>query len=281
MKPAVRKTVARPAALTGVGLHSGATVRLNILPAESGGGVRFVRMDLPGRPEVRLGDVSREAPPFRSVLKRGEAEVHTVEHLLAACHVLGLTDAAVEIDGPEVPGMDGSALPFALALLDSGLKELPGAGVEPLCVSKPLSAGRGEAQIEAAPDAEGLAIRYALHYPDAPLAQGVRELRIDAATFLKEIAPARTFCMKREAEALRAAGFGKGANTQNTVVVDGDRAVDTALRFPDEPVRHKILDLIGDLYLLGRPVRGAFRAERSGHALNRELLLALAGAEKE
>lgn len=266
-----RKTIARETDLEGIGLHSGATICLTLSPAEHGEGIVFERKDLEGSPTITLADVQADALPLRTALKRGAAEVHTIEHLLAALAGVGVTDIRLGLTGPEVPGMDGSAMPFVIAMHEAGIVELPGDGIEPIVVGEAIELHEGAATMTAQPFAEGFKVTYTLDYPGEPLAQGTRELVVTEQTFLREIASARTFCMKKEAEQLRAAGFGKGANTRNTLVLDGAKVVDNAFRFPDEPVRHKILDLVGDLYLLGRPVRGHIVAQRSGHKMNRAM----------
>jgi len=269
------KTLAQPAVLSGVGLHSGKQTTLKILPAGAGNGIVFVRTDLPGKPRVSVQKFDHNAAPFRTVIKDGAAEVHTVEHVLSALAALGVSDCNIEIDGLEVPGMDGSAQDFAAAIRNAGVKELGGAQIDAIVVTEPVSLEEGIAKISALPHAGGLKVSYTLHYPGHTLAQGTYELEITESSYLKEIAPARTFAVKNEAEKMRAAGLGKGANMQNTVIIDGDKALETALRFDNEPVRHKILDLIGDLYVLGRPVHAHIVAHCSGHRTNRALAMKL------
>jgi UDP-3-O-acyl N-acetylglucosamine deacetylase len=265
------KTVSRRATLSGIGLHSGKEVHVTLCPAPATLGIRFIRTDLSGSPEVAVQDVDENAPPFRSAIRRGAAEVHTVEHLLSAFAGLGITDCRVEIDGLEVPGMDGSAQDFLQAIKQAGIQE-SSASTPAIVVEKEIVVEDGIARIVATPGSEKiLSIDYTLDYPGIPLAQGRFKLELTPENFEREIAAARTFAPRKDAEAMRAAGLGKGANTQNTVIIDGDRIVDTKLRFSDEPVRHKILDLIGDLYLLGRPVFGHIEARCSGHKANREL----------
>jgi UDP-3-O-acyl N-acetylglucosamine deacetylase len=277
MKTLDRLTLRSPVTLVGAGLHSGLTTTLKLLPAEAGASITFVRVDLQGAPEVRVTDVDRNAPPFRTALKKGNADVHTVEHLLSALAALGITDCRIEIDNPEIPGMDGSALDFFHAVQSVGTKPVYGQTLAPLVVEKNVSVEDGIARIKAEPNPEGgLKIRYRLYYPGQPLLQGTQNLDFTTDSFYKEIAPARTFAPLKDAEQMRAAGLGKGANTQNTVIVDGEKVIETTLRFSNEPTRHKILDLIGDLYILGRPVHGIITAECSGHKINRMLALKLA-----
>lgn len=263
--------------LTGVGLHSGQTVTVQLRPANEPG-IVFIRSDLPGQPRIRLADLWLDGPAFRTTLKRGPAEVHTTEHFLSALAGLGVTDVEVALDGAELPGLDGSPRPYADALVSAGIATLSGREVEVVHVNEPVSVEEKGARVTIEPWSEGLSISYELHYPGEPLAQGRYALTVTPETYLREIAPARTFCLRREAEALLAAGFGKGAGTHNTLVLENGKALDATLRFPDEPVRHKIADLLGDLYLLGRPLRGRVKAERSGHRLNRLLAHRLAGS---
>jgi UDP-3-O-acyl N-acetylglucosamine deacetylase len=270
------RTLRSEAVLTGIGLHTGQTVTVRLQPAEAGSGLRFVRCDLTDKPAVSVQDVDPHSAPFRMALKKDKAEVHTVEHLLAALSGSGVTDCLIEIDGQEVPGMDGSALPFAEALQKVGLVS-SGKQTVALAVDQPVSIGDGAASMTVLPRAESLTINYTLHYPGNALAQGNFEIALTPESFLSEIAPARTFVMKADVDAMRAAGLGKGATLQNTVVVDGDKVVETTLRFPNEPVRHKILDLIGDLYTLGMPLRGEIVAKCTGHRQNRQLVARLRG----
>ena len=267
------RTLKSPATLAGSGLHSGRHTTLRLCPAPGGSGIVFVRTDLSGRPQVSARQVDKDAPAFRTALKNGAAEVHTVEHLFSALAALSISDCIIEIDGLEVPGLDGSAKEFADAILAAGVAELGSGMIEPLVIKEPITIQDGIARITALPGEGKLSISYKLHYPEHPLAQGQFDFELEEGSFLRDIAPARTFAIKKDAEAMRAAGLGKGANFQNTVVIDGDKALETALRFPNEPVRHKILDLIGDLYVLGRPVYGRIEAMCSGHKTNRMLAM--------
>jgi len=218
--------------------------------------------------------IDHNAAPFRTVIKNGPAEVHTVEHILSALAGLGITDCIIELNGIEVPGMDGSARDFVDAIQKAGIEKL-NASVPALVVSREVNVEEGIAKISAKPRKGGMKVDYTLHYPDNPLAQGTYSIEITSDSFMKEIASARTFAIKKDAEQMRAAGLGKGATLQNTVVIDGDKAIETTLRFPNEPVRHKILDLLGDLYILGRPVHAHIVAHCSGHRTNRSLAMLL------
>lgn len=259
--------------LQGVGLHSGKIVQLVLKPEHENRGIRFVRSDIPNSPAISSRDVDANGAPFRTALRNGSAEVHTVEHLLSALAGLGVTDCEIQIDGVEVPGLDGSARDFADAIQRAGVVDLS-REIEPIVVRERIFIQDGPASIEALPH-DGFKVTYTLDYPGHPLAQGTFEFEFSEQNYLREIAAARTFAIRAEAEKMRAAGLGKGANTDNTVIVDGDKAIETILRFPNEPVRHKILDLIGDLYVLGRPLQAHVIARFSGHRTNRTLALAL------
>ncbi|HLX61478.1 MAG TPA: UDP-3-O-acyl-N-acetylglucosamine deacetylase [Planctomycetota bacterium] len=263
------RTVKHTIELHGAGLHSGQLVRVRIKPNAEGRGIRFVRGDLPGAPAILSGDICHVGAPLRTVLRNGAAEVHTVEHLLSALAGLGVTDCEIEMDGEEVPGLDGSALCFADAIRSAGIVVLA-RDVAPIVVRERVAIQDGPASIEALPY-DGFKVSYTLDYPGHALAQGTFEFEFSEADYLREIAPARTFAIRPEAEKMRAAGMGKGASAQNTVIIDGDKAVGTTLRFDNEPVRHKILDVIGDLYVLGRPIRAHVIAKYSGHRANRML----------
>ena len=272
LRSIVARTLRKPAELSGVGLHSGQTVTVRILPAAAGDGITFVRTELPVRTVVKVTDVVNDAAPFRTVIRNAGAEIHTIEHLMSALCGLGITDARIEISGVEVPGMDGSALKFSEAVQAAGMEDLS-SRASALVLDTAVTIEDGMARLNALPNPGGLKISYTLNYPGQPIAQGFFEIEVNAETFVRDIAPARTFAIKKDAEAMRAAGLGKGANLQNTVVIDGDKVLETKLRFSNEPVRHKILDLIGDLSVLGRPLHAHIVARCSGHKQNRELAL--------
>jgi UDP-3-O-[3-hydroxymyristoyl] N-acetylglucosamine deacetylase/3-hydroxyacyl-[acyl-carrier-protein] dehydratase len=262
--------------IEGHGIHGGEPVRLRMLPAAAGSGLRFRRMDLDGRPELGAADLAGEAAEGgRTTLRRGSATVQTVEHLAAAAWGLGLDDLLVEIEGPEPPAADGSALPFAQLLLEAGVEDTD----EPRPELRPptaLCASRGAAWAACTPSADGLTLRYLLDYPGEPLAQGCMELAVTPESFLRELAPARTFCPAAQVEKFRAMGWGKGATAANTIVFEGTSVHENQLRFPDEPLRHKLLDMVGDLAFCGAALVARVSAVRSGHALNRELFAKIA-----
>lgn len=273
MEPLRQRTIRRDAALEGVGLHTGQSVRVKFRPAEADAGIRFVRTDLDGRPEIPVKpsmilDLAKR--PRRTSVGHGTGEVHTIEHLMATCYGLGVTNLLVEISGEEVPGLDGSAFPFLETLKYAGVVEQD-ATRQPLVIKDPIWAEEGSASLMVLPSDE-FRLSYTMSYPH-PALNAQFFSRVDPKkTFEQELAPSRTFCMADEVDALRRQGMGKGATYENTVVVGPQGVLNNKLRFPDEFVRHKALDLLGDLYVLGRPIQGHVIAVRSGHSLNLKLV---------
>ena len=284
-----QRTLGKTASLSGIGLHSGEEVFVEMVPADANTGVVFVRVDLPGQPRVKACVENLVDRPRRTALARGDVEIHTTEHLLAALWACGIDNLEVRLNKPELPGMDGSALPYCDALLEAGTRA-QGRAARELSLREPVAVHANGASIVATPRDQGLTVSYALDFrstgrPSAgTLGPQFLELVVDEQTFLKEIAPARTFVLREEIEALRREGLGKGANTQNTLVIGEDGVIDNELRFQDECVRHKVLDLIGDLCLVGHRLRGHVLASRSGHDLNVQLakrILEVTARERE
>jgi UDP-3-O-acyl N-acetylglucosamine deacetylase len=249
----------------GKGLHSGSDVAVRLLPADPGSGIRFRRTDLPGAPEIPAdvahlvdGDLMR-----RTTLACEGARVYTIEHLTSALAALGIDNVIAEMDGEEAPFLDGSAAPFVQMLHEAqGVEQ--DAPVAPLAVTRPIAFADGGAEIVALPS-EGYRVTFFSTSDERLLRAQSATFEITPATFEHEIAPARTFCFFHEIEPLRAAGLIKGGSLASAVVIGRKAVINSELRFPDEPVRHKVLDFIGDLALLGRPVKGHFLAWRSGH----------------
>jgi len=272
-----QRSISQPYELAGVGLHTGRATTIRILPAPADHGVVFVRTDLPDRPHIP-GDVDYvDTSGRRTSIRYEGAEVHTVEHLLSACHALSIDNLVVEMDGPEMPGLDGSALPFVEAIraarpvdLDTDRKDFQ--LLQPLAVSSP----GGEASIVALPAERGLTFSYTLDYAENPFVGAQYHwVRLAESTFVNEVAPARTFCMEHEAAQLKAAGLGQGATYENTLVFGEKGPIENRLRFPDEPVRHKLLDLIGDFFLLNLDLHARIVATKAGHELNALMVRAL------
>ena len=261
-----RTTLAGPSrTYKGVGLHSGADASVRLLPAEAGAGLVFrdraTGQEIPAR-AANVTDTSR-----CTRLGLNGVEVQTVEHVLSALAGLGVDDALIETEGGEMPAGDGSAAPFVALVREAGFREHPGATVSPMALLAPVTLSANGGTLMALP-AERLTWTVVLDYPGHPYL-GTLAATFDAAggDYGAEIAPARTFGFLSEIEALRAHGLGLGASRENAVVL-GEEGYETPLRFANELARHKLLDLIGDLSLLGRPLLAQVIAVRPGHALN-------------
>ena len=267
-----QRTIAQAVTVSGIGLHSGETCNVTFKPAPPDTGMRFVRTDLPGAPGItahpsRLCQRMRRTA-LADLVDGQEVEVHTTEHFLAACVGLGVDNLVIELDAVELPGLDGSALDFATCLRSAGLVDQAVARRH-YSVTEPISVSDGKSSIIALPHADGMKITYTLDDHGGALGGAqVVEVELTEQSFIEKIAPARTFCLAKEVEMLRALGLGKGATTKNTCVYDGKRIIDNELRFPDEAARHKILDLIGDLAHATRRINVHLIAVRSGHREN-------------
>ncbi len=276
-----RRTLITAARVKGVGLFTGKEGEISFAPASAGSGITFARAGLPGQCPATVESLT-QAPagiPARNTNLRAGAEVLTVEHAMSAITGLGITDVAVEVMGPEVPIVDGSAEPFVRALWQAGIRYL-GADVEPLRISREVVVeGRDGARITARPRArEGCLYTYELDYGAggviAPQSATLDTARLDAS-YARDVAPARTFCTEAEASAMAKAGLFKHLTAKDMLVIGPKGPIDNAYRFENEPARHKLLDLIGDLALAGRPIQAEIVACKSGHALNHAMARAL------
>lgn len=261
-----RKTLASESRIQGIGLHSGASVSMRLLPAAAETGVVFVRTDVGG---VEIpADLDFAGPSFyATVLTKDGVTVSTIEHLMAALYALGVDDARVELDGPEVPILDGSARPFVDLVLAAGVRDLPTLR-QYITIVRPIEVRDDEKTISVHPCPE-YRVTYGIEFPHPAL--GYQELTASLWTqdaFTEKLAPARTFTFERDVEALQRAGLARGGSLENAVVVGDAGVLNATLRFPDEFVRHKMLDLTGDLSLLGHPLRGHVVAYRAGHDLH-------------
>lgn len=258
-----RRTIARESTVRGIGLHLGQPCTLTFAPAPSGSGIAFRRSD---RPESALiparVDVAVEAER-RTQLGTGADALHTVEHVLAAVGALAIDDLLIIMDGPEPPIMDGSAAPFLDALRAAGLSD-NGGRQEWLIVRKPIRVVDGDSIYEATPS-YGLTLDVSIDFPHPLIGAQSGRYHISEDLFSRELAAARTFGFVHEVEGLRAKGLIQGASTANAIVLDGDRVLDTTLRWPDEFVRHKALDCVGDLVLAGARVRAHITAVKPSH----------------
>ena len=269
-----QKTIQRSGTLTGIGLHTGLSCSLTFRSAQTDTGIRFY---LNGDSAPAVLSVP-EGPVLTGSLRCsrigvGSKQLLTVEHLLASFRGLGLTNLIVEADGPEVPGMDGSALPFMKFLKGLGIEE-QARSVEFYRITEPIFCYDNLRSICVYP-AEELSVSYTLDYPHPYLKDQTVDFILTPDVFESQIAPSRTFCTDKEAQELTKRGFGLGATQENTVVVYEDGSHRSALRFPDECARHKVLDILGDLQLAGFPILGRIIGLRSGHALNQNLVRAI------
>jgi len=260
-----QRTLRRSVSCTGIGLHSGNKVTLSLKPAAADSGIRFQRADLGGLeiPAVvtHLGGIQ-----YQTGLTREAVSVETVEHLLAALTALGIDNAIVELNSPEVPIMDGSAAPYVYLVNEAGVKRLQ-APRRYLKVLRPISLTQGDKRIALYPS-DHFKVTYSISFDHPLLRHQSRTMRVTEESFVEEIAPARTFGFLKEVEMLRQRGLALGGSLDNAIVLGETGVLNNALRFEDEFVRHKILDVIGDLSLVGHPVVGHLVAHRGGHALH-------------
>jgi len=265
-----QKTIARPVSTAGVGIHSGETVRLKLRPAPADTGVVFRRTDC----GIEIPALSTEvvAVELATTLGRDDVTVSTVEHLLAAVRMMDIDNLWIELDGREVPILDGSAAPFVHLLAAAGLRWQQ-ASRRILAVTAPLAVELGAKRIRISPH-PGLRIVYTVDFAHPEIGHQEVDLSVDRAAFRRELAPARTFALAEDVESLHRRGLGLGGDLDNCVVFAAD-GPNTPLRFPDEPVRHKALDAVGDLALTGAPLWAQVEVERGGHQLHYALLEAL------
>jgi UDP-3-O-[3-hydroxymyristoyl] N-acetylglucosamine deacetylase/3-hydroxyacyl-[acyl-carrier-protein] dehydratase len=272
-----QRTIQNETELSGRGLFTGFPVTVRFKPAPAGSGITFVRSDQPEpvRIGARIENLTKRAR--RTALRNGTVAIETVEHCLAAACGLFVDNLEVELDSPELPSMDGSARPFVEALLEAGLVEQPLARSN-LNIVETVRVTDGDAELLAWPgERDQLDIIYELDYGErSAVGRQIHRYTLRHDTFVSEIAPARTFVTDREAAELTAAGIGTHLTYQDVLVVGPEGPIENAYRHPDECVRHKILDLIGDLMLLGCQVCGRIYARKSGHNLNHELVRKLA-----
>jgi UDP-3-O-acyl N-acetylglucosamine deacetylase len=272
------RTIASEAIVRGVSFLSGYDVEVRFRPAEAGTGVVFARRDLPDCPTVP-GRVRHVVPrQRRTSLQRGEAVVEMVEHVMAALAGLRIDNCRVELDGPETPGLDGSSLGFVEALDRAGVVEQDRPR-EVVVVRRPLLVRDGPSTLKAEPGgAGGLVLTYHLDYGDNPIGRQSRRVAISPESFRAELASSRTFLLAAEADALRSAGIGRRTTEADLLVFGPDGPIRNTLRYPDECARHKVLDMLGDLALLGCDLVGEVIASRTGHQHNAELVRAVLAA---
>ncbi|GGF17408.1 UDP-3-O-acyl-N-acetylglucosamine deacetylase [Aliidongia dinghuensis] len=272
----LQKTLKAPIHCTGVGLHSGVKAAITLRPAPANTGIVFRRLDVEGAPVEIPADWRRsvESALCTPLTDDKGISIMTVEHLMSALAGCAIDNAIIDIIGPEVPIMDGSAAPFVFLIECAGTIEqlAPRRFVK---VLKPVRIEQGQASVTLAPG-EGFSVDFTIDFASKAIARQSTRVTVDPGTFKSEISRARTFGFLAEVDQLRAAGLARGGSLDNAIVIDGDEVLnDGGLRYPDEFVRHKALDAIGDLYLAGNPLIGRFEGIRSSHALNRRALEAL------
>jgi len=269
-----QRTLRSPVSCVGVGLHSGKRASLTLLPAAIDAGIVFKRTDVGGAAVPAKWDHVVDSRMCTTIGGGDGVTIGTIEHLMAALAGCGIDNAVVEVDGPEVPIMDGSAQPFVAMVATAGVVN-QGAPRRVIRVLETVSVDAGTSQARLSPGS-CLSLDVAIDFADDAVAKQSLSIGVVNGSFARELAPARTFGFLHEVEQLWAAGLAKGGSLDNAVVVSGDKVLNQeGLRFDDEFVRHKILDAVGDLYLAGAPIIGSFHGVRSGHATNNALLRAL------
>ena len=265
------QTLTRPVTLSGHGLHGNLPCKVVLRPAELASGIRFIHtpsgVEIPARAEF-VGDCS-----LATTLVRDGIRLQTVEHLLSALRGLGIDHLTVEVDGEELPILDGSAAPWVKAIQEAGIRQMA-VWSQFLHILKPVEVRRGEKWMRVSPH-HGLRIAYAIDFDHPSIGRQSRELTLTPDKYVRELGSARTFCMERDIEFMRSRGLAKGGSLENAVVFSPTGPLNESLRFEDEAVRHKILDLVGDLALLGAPLDGFVEAHMAGHALHVELAQAI------
>jgi len=254
---------------TGVGLHTGARVELTLRPAPPNSGISFHRVDLPDSAAIPADARNVRDTRLSTSLEKEGAKVSTVEHLMSALAGLGIDNLHIDVSGPEVPIMDGSSAPFVFLLHSAGMQEQP-APKRYLRILAPVEVKHGDKWARFDPHA-GFKLDFTIDFPHPVFGSENRHVVIDFAehSYTKELSRARTFGFMQDVEAMRDAGLALGGSLQNAIVLDEYRVLNAeGLRYENEFAKHKVLDAIGDLYLLGHPLIGSFTAYKSGHALN-------------
>ncbi len=272
----VQTTIKSAVTFTGAGLHSGRRARMTIHPASAEYGIWFRRTDVIGKDQMipARWDAVPHAQLCTIIENAAGVQVSTIEHVMAALAGCGIHNALIEIDGPEVPILDGSAAPFALGIVARGVRVLD-ADLRCFEVLEPVEVRDGDAFARLEP-AETLEIDFAIDFTDAAIGQQRKHLVMANGTFLRELSNSRTFCRQADVDFMRDRGLALGGTYDNAVVVDGDRVLSPGgFRHSDEAVRHKMLDALGDLALAGAPILGRYTGNRAGHAMTNRLLRAL------
>lgn len=270
----LQKTIRQKVQVQGRGLHSGEPCSLNFVPALAGRGIQFVRKDLPGQPRLPVLSRFVSATSYATTLSGPDFSVATIEHCVSALAALRIDNLDIELEGPEIPIVDGSARPFLQALQSVGLveQELPRSYCS---IVQSLEVKDGQKWARVTPY-QGLRISLEIDFPHPKVGRQFFDIDVNEQSFAREIAPARTFGFLKDVEELRSRGLIKGGGLDNAIVLDDQSILNPeGLRFPDEFVRHKVLDILGDLVTLGRPLLGHIETSRAGHDLNQKLVKAI------
>lgn len=264
-----QRTVAKRVSCTGVGLHSGRPATLTLAPAAADAGITFVRMDLgveiPARNEFVVDTT------LSTSVALGKARISTVEHVMAALHGMGIDNCRVEVDGPEIPILDGSAAPFVCLVHEAGVKVLS-AGKRYLVMDQAVELRDGDKVARLEPS-DAFSVEFTADFSHPLITNQAFRVTLTDRSFEREVARARTFCFRKDIERMQAMGLARGGSLENAIVVDEFSILNPeGLRFPDEFARHKVLDAVGDLALFGMPLVGALTAVKSGHAMNQALV---------
>ena len=273
-----QRTLAAPAAVEGIGYWSGRDVRVEFHPARVDTGIVFLRGDLEGHPRIAAVVANWMETPLRTTLRRGGVGVEMIEHIMAALAGLQIDNCEVRVSQPEMPGCDGSSMPFVEALDAAGIVEQHAVRPRKI-IRQVIRLGNQESWIEARPCCSGKTIfQYQLDYGSGnPIGRQSRQIALSPGAFREKLASSRTFVLQREAVALQARGLGRRATCRDLLVFGPAGPIDNQLRFADECVRHKLLDMVGDLALAGCDLIGRFLAYRSGHRLNAEMVRVVVG----
>lgn len=266
-----QRTLRKPVTVSGIGLHSGKPAKLVFRPAPSGSGIHFVRRDLPGSPSIAVNAANVQATQLATTLGSRDFQVATIEHCLSSVAAYRIDNLIIELEGPEIPICDGSAREFALKILESGFVDQD----QPrkyLYVTKPILEGNEEKHVYVFPY-NGLKVSATIDFAHPAIGRQELEIEINEKTFAREISGARTFGFLKDGKALQAKGLALGASLDNTVILDDEGVMNPeGLRFPDEFVRHKVLDALGDLVTLGAPLLGHVVLYRAGHDLMNKMV---------
>jgi len=274
-----QRTLMNEVGCTGIGLHTGEKVKINLRPAPANSGIKFVRTDLKGRPEVEVRFDNVFDTTLATTIGTNGCKVSTIEHLMAAFFGLGIDNAVVELDGPEVPIMDGSAAPFVFLIKSGDVREQK-SPKQFIVIKKRFKVDDGNRSVCIYPSKE-LKITYMIDFQHPLFRNQEYELTFSGRDFVREISTARTFGFMKDVETLKKNGFARGGSLDNAVVIDDFRIInEDGLRFDDEFVRHKILDFIGDISIVGSPIIGHFVVKKSGHFLNQHMLRKLMESKK-